>query len=368
MINTFKILFFYTYKCPIICTFVSMNEVIPYRLKTARQSQGLSMDKLVSKMGGIVSKMYISEIERGVYNPSQEALAAIAQVCGVPVSYFYKQDYADSGFYFRIKNGTASQYKQIEAKLKIDIERYLEQEETFVIERTEFVNPLKDFPVSSYDDADEAAAMLRKCWEIGSQPIHSVYELLQEKGVVIIEIPIDCEGLDGTSTMVNDKVPIIIVNPNENVTNERKRFTALHELAHLMLSIIPTPKGAEPVTVEHPFGKVTVKVPDDERLCNRFAGAMLIQKESIRRRLGNSRKNLTLSELISIKNMYGISIASQVHRAHDLAIISDRVYNKWYDDMIKPNRMEDGWGGYPINEIADRQELLEERIITEKEN
>ena len=346
-----------------------MNKMMPNRLKTARQSKGLSMDKLVSKMGGIVSKMYISEIERGVYNPSQEVLAAIAQVCGVPVSYFYKQDYADSGFVFRVKGGVpAHKTKQIEAKLKIDIERYFEQEDTFVIERTEFVNPLKDFPVSLYDDADEAAVMLRKCWEIGSQPIHSVYELLQEKGVVIIEVPIDCKDLDGTSTMVNGKVPVIIINTNADVTNERKRFTALHELAHLMLRFAPAPKDAEPVTVEHPFGKVTLKVPDEERLCNHFAGAMLIQKESIRRRLGNSRKDITLPELISIKNMYGISIASQVHRAHDLAIISDRVYNKWYDDIIKPNYMEEGWGRYPIDEIADRQELLKERIIIEKEN
>lgn len=345
-----------------------MKAIMPYRLKTARQSKGLSMDKLVEKLGSTISKMSISKMERGVFNPSQEVLAAIAQVCGVPVSYFYKRDYADSGFVFRVKGGVpAHKTKQIEAKLKIDIERYFEQEDTFVIERTEFVNPLKDFLVSSYDDADETAAMLRRCWEIGSQPIHSVYELLQEKGVVIIEVPIDCKDLDGTSTMVNGKVPVIIINTNADVTNERKRFTALHELAHLMLRITSMSKDAEPIIVEHPFGKVTLKVPDEERLCNHFAGAMLIQKESIRRRLGNSRKDITLPELISIKNMYGISIASLVHRAHDLAIISDRVYNKWYDDIIKPNYMEKGWGYYPINEVADRQELLAERLKTEIE-
>jgi hypothetical protein len=30
--------------------------------------------------------------------------------------------------------------------------------------------------------------------------------------------------------------------------------------------------------------------------------------------------------------------------------------------------MEKGWGCYPINEVADRQELLEERIITENKD
>ena len=349
--------------------FVTMKNFLSHRIRMARQAQGLSMDKLVEKMGNTISKMSISKIERGVFNPSQQVLETIASVCNVPVSYFYSKEYATSGFDFRIKQGASvHKTKQIEAQLKIDIERYFEQEDTFVIERTEFENPVKDFPVCSYEDIEKAATIIRKYWEIGSQPIHSVYELLQEKGIVIIEVPIDCKDIDGTSTIVNNEVPVIIINSEKDVTNERKRFTALHELGHLMLDFTQLSKDAEPIMVEHPFGDVTFKTPDDERLCNRFAGAMLIQKESIRRRLGNSRKDLTLPELISIKNMYGISIASQVHRAHDLAIISDRVYNKWYDDMIKPNRMENGWGRYPIDEIADRQELLAERMKMEYNN
>ena len=346
-----------------------MSNIIPHRIRMARQAQGLSMDKLVEKIGNTISKMSISKMERGIFLPSQDVLRQIAQVCNVPISYFYSKEYTTSGFDFRIKGGASAQKtKQIEALLKIDIEKYFEQEDTFVIERMDFDNPAREFPVKSYDDVEETVTMIRKYWEIGSQPIHSVYELLQEKGIVVIEIPIDCKAIDGTSTMVNNKVPVIIVNSEKNVTNERKRFTALHELAHLMLNFTQLPKDTEPVKAVHPFGEVTFKAPDEERLCNHFAGAMLIQEESIKRRLGDIRKDLTLPELISIKNMYGISIASLVHRAHDLAIISDTTYNKWYDDIIKPNYMEEGWGNYPINEVADRQELLAERIKTENNN
>ena len=346
-----------------------MSNIIPHRIRMARQAQGLSMDKLVEKIGNTISKMSISKMERGIFLPSQDVLRQIAQVCNVPISYFYSKEYTTSGFDFRIKGGASAQKtKQIEAQLKIDIEKYFEQEDTFVIERMDFDNPAREFPVKSYDDVEETVTMIRKYWEIGSQPIHSVYELLQEKGIVVIEIPIDCKAIDGTSTMVNNKVPVIIVNSEKNVTNERKRFTALHELAHLMLNFTQLPKDAAPVKAVHPFGEVTFKAPDEERLCNHFAGAMLIQEESIKRRLGNSRKDLTLPELISIKNMYGISIASLVHRTHDLAIISDTIYNKWYDDIIKPNYMEEGWGNYPINEVADRQELLAERMKTEYNN
>ena len=60
--------------------------------------------------------------------------------------------------------------------------------------------------------------------------------------------------------------------------------------------------------------------------------------------------------------MYGISIAATVHRCHDLAIIDDTEYDNLYDNMIKKNTMETGWGEFPIKEKADRMQLLEERI------
>lgn len=341
----------------------TMSEIIPHRIRMARQAQGLSMDELVKRMNGAISKMSISKIERGMFRPSQDTLTAIAQVCKVPMAYFYRQDYGMKPFDFRIKGATTRQTKQAESRMIAAIENYLEQEDALRISRTQFRNPLADEPVSSYADAEAAAEKLRKEWNIGTQPIHSVYELLQEHGVAIIEMPIDCEGLTGTSTMVNDEFPVVIVNTNEN-TNERKRFTALHELAHLTLRFKLT--GRERAeSIEHPYGSLSIKAPDEERLCERFASAMLMPRESMMRRLGTCRKDITLKELISIRNMYGISISGQVHRAHDLAIISDSAYNNWYTNKINKNHMEEGWGCYPINEVADRHQLLMERMKTE---
>lgn len=340
-----------------------MADIIPHRIRMARQAQGLSMDELVKKMGGAISKMSISKIERGVFQPSQDILLSIAQVCSVPMSYFYRQNYNIDKLDFRIKGASTTQIKQIKSRLLLSIEQCLEQEDSLNVNRTPFLNPLAEDVIRGYDDVEQAAEKLRKIWYIGSQPIHSVYELLQEHGVMIIELPIDCIGFAGTSTMVNNDIPVIIVNTKEN-NNERKRFTALHELAHLMLKFKLT--GDEEETYfNHPFGKVTVKIPDVERLCERFASAMLMSKGSIIRRLGECRKEILIEELISIRNMYGISISGQIHRAHDLAIISDTTYNYWYDHIIKKNKMEDGWGCYPIEEIADRQTLLLERLKTE---
>ena len=86
-----------------------MKNFLSHRIRIARQAQGLSMDKLVEKMGNTISKMSISKIERGVFSPSQDILNQIAQICNVPVSYFYSKEYTTSGFDFRIKGGASAQ-------------------------------------------------------------------------------------------------------------------------------------------------------------------------------------------------------------------------------------------------------------------
>jgi hypothetical protein len=112
--------------------------------------------------------------------------------------------------------------------------------------------------------------------------------------------------------------------------------------------------------------RATLKAPGIESLCHRFAGAMLITAGNMQRRLGSTRSILTLNELISIDNLYGISISALVHRAHDLGIIPDTEYDRWFDERISSNPMEEGWGHYPIQEAADRTLLLEQILRSEE--
>lgn len=321
------------------------------------------MDELVKHMGeASVSKMSISKMERGLLAPSEKTLQAIAKACDVPLSFFNAPEVTLSPMSFRYEKDIPSKKaKQIEAEVTLMLEEYFAMEMLANVPCS-FVNPLKDFVVRTYTDIEEAAEKLRRYIVIGTHPLHSVYEMLQELGVVVVEIDAHSTSLLGTSTVINDVLPVVVVNTYSCMTTERKRFTALHELAHLLLDIRPI--SEEEFHNSNP--DVTLKCPTIERLCHHFASAMLISPSSLKRRLGEYRANLTLSELISIRNMYGISIAATVHRAHDLAIISDATYNRLFDDTISKNRMETGWGEYPIMETADRYNLLEERLMGEE--
>ncbi len=331
----------------------------PIKIKIARCRKHFSMDELVSKMGtDAISKMSISKIERGLLNPSEKTLKAIAKACDVPVPFFYTTQVSISPMSFRYEKDIPSRKAEmIEAEVIHSIEECFAKEE--MVNRTfSFVNPLRGFQISNYDDAEQAAYLLRQHIVIGNHPIHSVYEMLEELGIMVLEVDVGSTELLGTSTIINNVQPVVIVNTQSCTTTERKRFTALHELAHLLLSIHPIAEEQ----FHNEKTDITLKCPTVERLCHHFASAMLISSSSIKRRLGNHRSELSIKELVSIRNMYGISISAVVHRAHDLGIITDATYNSLFDEHISKNRMETGWGEYPIMEKADRYELLEERL------
>lgn len=77
---------------------------------------------------------------------------------------------------------------------------------------------------------------------------------------------------------------------------------------------------------------------------------------------GPKRAQLTLEELIDLKEVYGVSVSAQVHEAKDLQMISDEHYNWWYNERIKKNSMETGWGDYKIPETIGRERRIDSRI------
>lgn len=346
-----------------------MLQVIPDRIKLARRLCRYSMDDLVRHMGEhAVSKMAISKIERGLIRPSAATLQAIADACHQPLAYFFQPSLNLGAFEYRFKaEVTERQRQEVKAMISDLLQRYFEMQ-PLEGDISPFAHPMRGTTLRNYADAEAAALKLRRKWEIGLQPIHSVYELLACYGFHVLEIDLGCQNIDGLSSFVNGTIPIIIINTSANTTTERKRFTALHELCHLLFRLRPDDEVRHQAYLAGlpvlPY-TVTLKQPTEERLCDLFASAMLMPEPSVLRRFGQVRIDLSLTELIATRELYGISVAAQVHRLHDLRIINDDLYNYFYEVPIRANRMEEGWGEYPIMEKADRMPMLEDRLRVE---
>ena len=323
-----------------------INESFSIRLREARQMMGLSMDKLVERTNGAITKQSISRYEKGIMHPKRDALQAIAKALNISEEYFEGTNLKiDMPMLRTTSNGKLSEeeLQALEAKLSFWAEQYLTKEKEAGFP-TWFKNPVKGTKVSTLEDAIHAADLLREKWHCGDGPIASILRLLERKGIMILAANLP-EYVFGMSTWADKKHPLIVLDMRpEKTTIERLRFTAAHELAHLLLAF--------PVNAEL----------DVEKRCNKFAGFFLFTKQALIEEMGSEKRDvLTLEEMIDLREVYGISIAAQVHAAWDIRMISREHYDWWFDEKIKKNRLEVGWGEYIFPETIGRERRMDVR-------
>ena len=324
-----------------------INESFSIRLREARQMMGLSMDKLVERTNGAITKQSISRYEKGIMHPKRDALQAIAKALNISEEYFEGTNLKiDMPMLRTTSNGKLSEdeLQALEAKLSFWAEQYLTKEKEAGFP-TQFKNPVKGTKVSTLEDAIHAADLLREKWHCGDGPNASILRLLERKGIMILAANLP-EYVFGMSTWADKKHPLIVLDMRpEKTTIERLRFTAAHELAHLLLAF---PASAE---------------LDVEKRCNKFAGFFLFTKQALIEEMGSEKRDvLTLEEMIDLREVYGISIAAQVHAAWDIRMISREHYDWWFDEKIKKNRLEVGWGEYIFPETIGRERRMDVRM------
>lgn len=285
-------------------------QIFADRFKSARILNGLSLQDLadeLEKHNNKISKQALHKYEKGEVIPDSEMIGLLSEVLKVTPEYFFRNVKIELGeINFRKLNRLPSKdVNRIIEKTKDYLSRYIELEEIIGIESA-FKNPLKNLDkIDSFEKVDAAAAKLRSEWKLGLDPIFNVIELLEDNHIKVIIIDVE-DGFDGMQTWINSNIPVIAINVSKVKKDDRIRFTAMHELAHLLLSF-----------------DEQLSENKKESLCHQFAAAILFPKEAVKMELGNHRHRLFIQELGALKKQYGISIQAIVMRLRDLKIISD---------------------------------------------
>ena len=313
----------------------------PIRLRLARSIMGLSLGKLSEKMNYAITKQSLSRYEAGIMRPKTDVLATLASALEISTAYFEgKNIVLDVPMLRSSSNATLSEEElaEIEALLSFKAEQYLRTEHQIGMQ-THFVNPLEGIRVSNLEEVIKAADLLREKWHCGDGPIPSVLRLMERKGIKVLDASLPNQVI-GLSTWADKIHPLVLIDMRSEKTNcERLRFTACHELGHLLLTF------SDGVNVE--------------QLCNKFASFFLFPRHTFIEEIGReSRESLALEELIDLRELYGVSIAAQVHEAWDLRLISRQHYDWWYEELIKKNIKEERWGSYRFPETLGREKRM----------
>lgn len=289
-----------------------MNNIFAKRLVAARKMAGLSLQSLADKLGNVVTKQSLNKYEQGKMKPDSYLIIQLANILNVSVDYFFATPDIEvtlANIDFRKHSSKISKSEEIAIieKSKNVLERFLELESIANLQdEAEYFEFHKT--ISSGEDAEDAAKELRNQWNLGYDPIPDVVEMLEDKGYMVIEVEAS-KGFDGMRAEASGKKVIVLRQDNiDDVV--RKRFTALHELAHHAL--------------KYSNG---ISEKDKEKLCHVFASAVLYPEEMAKKELNRDRFHFYQKELEMIKERWGISFPAIFSRALKLGLITEHVYS-----------------------------------------
>lgn len=284
------------------------------RFTNARKMAGLSLQGLADRLDNVISKQSLNKYEQGKMKPDSRLIIAIAEALNMPVDYFYNEptvavEFSNIDYRRYSSKLSKTEIESVEERSKEAFERYFELENILNLNEpaSYFSYP---HPITSVEEAAAAANALREQWNLGYDPIPDVVEMLEDKGYKVFAIDAP-DGFDGLKADTVGQKVIILRKSRHDEDIVRKRFTALHELAHHAL-IFP----------EDIDGKT------EEKLCHAFASAVLYPAEMALREMQHNRFHFYQNELILIKERWGISFTAIFYRAFQLGIISEQVLAK----------------------------------------
>ncbi len=318
----------------------------PARLAQARRISKMSKADLHRKVG--VSAAAIGQYERGEVRPRAETVAALATALGVPPGFFalgrprVQVDIAEASFR-RLRSTTVTQQQQATAYVEQawELSCYLEESVEF---------PELDLPAWAHADSLDvpdpatAARAMRQHWLLGTAPIkHLVYQL-EQHGILTVffsmkeDAALDEKSrIDAFSTIALPR-PMIVLTPDKANDVMRHRFSAAHELGHIVLH-----HGRQGTDSQL------------ERQADMFAAEFLTPREVIHDQLP---RRINFNRYEELSQLWGVSINSLIFRSRELDLISESTARRAYITLNGIARRPMPVHDYP----GERPELLKSAL------
>jgi Zn-dependent peptidase ImmA (M78 family)/transcriptional regulator with XRE-family HTH domain len=286
--------------------------MIADRIRQARLAAGLTLVALGEEVG--VSHTAIQKYEKGLLTPSSSQLLKLAKACGIRTEYFFRTHSIELLQPEFRKLSTFGKTAQDALKIKVTelVEKRVELLGAFPVSPLPAFAPPRGLPkhIGATDEIEAFSDEVRKAWQLGLNPIADLTDTLEGQGLLVIVVDEDNPGFSGLAakarTADGREYPLIAVS--QRWPGDRQRFTLAHELGHLLLQ-----------------GRLADGI-DEEKACDRFAGAFLAPAVAVRQLLGSHRHALEWQELHVLKHEFGLSMGGWLHRAKQCGVISEAIH------------------------------------------
>ncbi|MCD8208119.1 MAG: ImmA/IrrE family metallo-endopeptidase [Bacteroidales bacterium] len=291
-----------------------IREIFACRLKQARMRAKLTMEGLCRRLDGAITKQTVSKYEQGKMMPDSNILIKFCEVLEQDADFFFRPIRANLEqveFSFRKRSIGATELNALKAGVVDDMERNFEINEILGLREEPFipVRPVVE-RITNIDEMEACARKVREEWMLGQVPISNVQTLLEENGINVIMFD-GIPKFDGTSTTIEGR-PVIVLNKNVKMV-ERQRFTAMHELGHILFNS---------------YFDEELSDREVELLCHAFASEMLLPTEVVKKHFGYYT-DVTFEALYYLQARFGISPDAIMHKLRELEIIDRNQYRRF---------------------------------------
>lgn len=282
------------------------------RLHQYRTARGYTLDELVARMDGLVSKQALSKYEHDRATPRPTVLIALARALDVKAAHLVSEPryHFEPVAYRALASLPKKEQETIESAVELELERRLTlMDKLGIVPEYPFGESLD--VTHDVSEAERAAEKLRNAWNLGGAPIASVVDTLSSKGVHLIDVDTE-RKFDGLAVIATDESGERIaccIAARLEVSCARQRMSHAHELGHLSMRV------ADGL--------------DEESAARRFAGAFLYPADAVRTEFGARRNRVTIDELLAAKTRWGMSVQGVLYRLRDLQVIDETSYKWW---------------------------------------
>jgi Zn-dependent peptidase ImmA (M78 family) len=304
------------------------------RLRIAREGLGLSTREVAERLdakGVSISHATLANYERGLTHPPEGVLTALARMYNRTIEWLRGTGHVLEGIRYRALKSVTVHDKVLysnEASAWLDLYLYLE---SILALR---LAPSRQIPRGDRSITGQSlAAEVRKLYRLREHPVPSTISLLEDFGVRVTHVHTDAR-IDAFAARFGGTRVVVL---NAGLTADRMRLTVLHELAHHLY--------------EDCLDGASLSHDEIEKRAFEFASHILIPSDVLKEAFSGK----SMVRLVNYKEHYGISLAAMVYRARRERLITQREYEKIWQQFSRLGFRKDE----PGNVAPDRPVRLE---------